>query len=87
MMTNQQEHLLKLVLKNGQVIGLFCEEVTLIELISQPKFFKMNDHVNDIFVSVEDICAFEIASNRKELPKPTESNGESQGTDKGTQQA
>lgn len=85
-MSIQSEHLLKVVLKNGQVIGLYCNESALEELVSHPKFFRMNDHVNDIFVSVEDITAFEIVSNRKEVPKPTESNGENQGTDKGSEQ-
>lgn len=86
-MSNQKDHLLKIVLNNGQVIGLYCDEPSLAELVSHPKFFKMNDTVNDIFVSVEDITAFEIASNRKEPPKQTENNGDNQGTDKGPQQA
>ena len=85
-MTSQPEHLLKIVLKNGQLIGVYSDEGTLAELVSHPKFLKMNDHVNDIFVSIEDITAFEIASNRKEPPKQMESNGESQGTDKGPEQ-
>lgn len=84
-MSNQGDHLLKLVLKNGQLIGLYCDDSTLAEVISHPKFIKMNDHVNDIFVSIEDIAAFEIASNRKEPPK--ENNAEGQGKEKSPEQA
>jgi hypothetical protein len=84
-MTNQKAHMLKIVLGNGQLIGMYCDDATLDELVAHPKFLKMNDHVNDIFISVEDITAFEILSNRKELPK--ENNGESEGTDKGPEQA
>lgn len=84
-MTNQKDHMLKIVLANGQLVGMYCDDATLDELVSHPKFFKMNDHVNDIFVSVEDITAFEILSNRKEPPK--ESDGEIQATDKGPEQA
>lgn len=75
-MSNQEDHLLKLVLKNGQLIGLYCDDSALAEVMSHPKFIKMNDKVNDIFISIEDVAAFEIASNRKEPPK--ENNGESQ---------
>jgi len=83
-MSNQGDHLLKLVLKNGQLIGLYCDDSTLAEVISHPKFIKMNDHVNDVFVSIEDIAAFEIASNRKEPPK--ENNAEDQGKEKSPEQ-
>ena len=86
-MSDQQDHLLKIVLNNGQLIGLYCDEMSLAELVSHPKFFKMNDKVNDIYVSVDEIAAFEIASNRKEPPKPMESNCENQGTDKSPEQA
>lgn len=62
--------LLKLVLKNGHVIAVFSAEAEVIELVSHPKFLKMRDSANDIYVSIEDVAAFEILNNRKEQPQP-----------------
>jgi hypothetical protein len=65
---------LKMVMKNGHVIALYADEQTLAEMASHPKFLKMKDNANDIFVSIEDICAFEILNNRKEVALPQVEN-------------
>lgn len=83
---NKTDHLLKLVL-NGQVINLYCDHSTLDEVTSHPKFVKMSDGANDIFVSMEDILAFEIASNRKQPDKQTENDGISKTEEGSPQQA
>ncbi len=62
----QQDDLLsKLVLKNGHVISLLSDAHTVDEMVSHPKFLKFRDNANDIFVSIEDIVAFEIVTYRK----------------------
>ncbi len=66
-MENQTDLVLKIVLKNNSCIALFCDEPTLADLASHPKFLKMRDHSNDIYVSIEDVMAFEILNNRKDL--------------------
>lgn len=67
--------LIKMVLKNGHVIAVFSGEAELTEMISHPKFLRMRDSANDIYVSIEDISAFEIMNNRKEAaPAPQESH-------------
>jgi len=60
----QDEYLLKMVMKNGHVISLICDVLTLSELESHPKYLKMRDTSNDVFVSIEDILAFEIINNK-----------------------
>lgn len=72
-MENQTDLVLKIVLKNNTVIALFCDEPTLADLASHPKFLKMRDQANDIYISIEDISAFEILNNRKDL-QPQETN-------------
>lgn len=74
---------LKIVMRSGQVFGMHANEATIDEMVSHPKFLKMNDKNNDIFVSIEDIAAFEITDFRKETQEPngtqerdsSESNG------------
>lgn len=60
-------HLLKMIMKNGLSIALFSDEPTLDELIAHPKYLRMRDNGNEVFISIEDIVAFEILSNRKDL--------------------
>ena len=87
---DMNNHILKLVLKTGQTIVLYAEDAVVEEFVAHPKFLKMNDSMNDIYVSIEDVAAFEIASNRKEPPKPTENiqgNGNSQTAEASPQQA
>ncbi len=73
-MDNKPELLLKLVLRTGQVINLISNSDTVGEILDHPKFLRMRDNANDIFVSIEDIAAFEILNNRK--PEPTETKTE-----------
>lgn len=60
-------HLLKMIMKNGLSIALFSDEPTLDELVAHPKYLRMRDNGNEVFISIEDIVAFEILSNRKDL--------------------
>lgn len=59
-MEKMTEHQLKVVLNNGHVIGFYCDDYVLEDLIYHPKFIKVHDSKNDIFVSLDDISAFEI---------------------------
>lgn len=83
-MDNIPDHLLKIVLNNGNVVGVYCDTKVLVQLVSNPRFVRMNDKVNDVFIAIEDVSAFEVLSNRKELPKdsslPVQDNVNSQGT-------
>jgi len=71
-MEEEKQYLLKMVLRTGTVIALYIEPSALDELICHPKFIKMKDDSNDIFVSIEDITAFEVKDNRIEDPKETD---------------
>lgn len=64
-MQNKSDLLLKLLLKNGHAIALYTEENTVDEMVSHPKFLRMRDDGNDVFLSIEDVVAFEILNNRK----------------------
>lgn len=66
----QERYTLKMVNKTGQIIGAYASEAILAELTSHPKFLKMQDDGNDVFVSIEDIAAFEILDFRKQTPAP-----------------
>jgi len=79
------ELLLKLVLKTGQVINLISSSETVGEILDHPKFLRMRDNANDIFVSIDDIVAFEILNNRK--PEPVEPVPEENGQQKPQQEA
>lgn len=73
-MQDKSDLLLKLLLKSGQAIALYSGEATLNELLSHPKFLQMRDEGNDVFISIEEIAAFEITNNRKEQ-QPQEADG------------
>jgi hypothetical protein len=73
MMNNQKDELLiKLLLKSGQAIALYSSNETLCEMAYHPKFLKMRDDANEVFVSLEDVAAFEVMNNRKETPESDE---------------
>jgi len=86
-MENKADHLVKMIMKNGHVIGLYADDQTLGELVSHPKFLRMRDDANDVFLSIEDVSAFEILSNRKEPPKQAEKNESQQPEAQSAQQA
>jgi len=65
----EDEYLLKMVMKNGHCISLISGLDCLTELVSHPKWMKMRDGYNDIYISVEDVLAFEITNNRAPEPK------------------
>lgn len=65
-----EKHTLKIMLKCGQVIQVFADESNVVELISHPKFLRMSDTGNDVYVSIEDVSAFEIMDNRNEANEP-----------------
>ena len=60
----EDEYLVKLVTKSGHPITLISGLETLTELTCHPKFLKMRDNSNEIYISLEDIAAFEIVNNR-----------------------
>ena len=62
----EQKLTVKMVLKTGSCIQLNIDDMSLTELASHPKFLKMNDGANDVFVSIEDVVAFEVVNFRKE---------------------
>lgn len=93
-MENKTDHMLKLVLNSGQACIVYSNIESLAELVSHPKFLKMNDTVNDIFISIDNVAAFEILSNRKEeplkpqeQPKIAEGNADTSGACESSQQA
>lgn len=62
---------LKLLLRNGQVITLNCGEYSMKRIIDLPRFIEMDDGVNKVYVSKDDITAYEIYSDRpKEQEMP-----------------
>jgi hypothetical protein len=64
---------LKMVFANGFSFALFADQQVVDEMVSHPKFMKMKDDGNDVFVSIEDVLAFEIANYRKpQTAQPTE---------------
>ena len=82
-----EKHLLKMIMSNGHVLALYADDGALDELTAHPKFIRMKDEGNDVYMSIEDIAAFEIASDRKEPPKPVESDETKQPEAQGAQQA
>lgn len=60
----EDEFLVKMVMKGGAVISLICDPIVLADLHRNPKFLNMRDTQNDIYVSVDDIAAYEIINNR-----------------------
>jgi hypothetical protein len=68
-MENPANYLLKMVLKNGHVVAAYADEGVVTELVSHPKFLCMRDTGNDIYMSIDDVIAFEILNNRKEPVK------------------
>lgn len=67
--------LLKIVAKNGQAYQLFASEATVAEMSSHPKFVQMHDSKNVIFMSLDDVTAFEITNYREpETETPAVSN-------------
>lgn len=73
-MTEQNQLMVKVVMKNAHAFDLLTDPETVSEMVSHPKFLKMNDTKNDIFVSIDDVSAFEILTYRKpeidEAPVP-----------------
>lgn len=65
---NQEPLLLKMVFANGFSFSLFADQQVVDEMVSHPKYMKMRDEGNDVFVSIEDVLAFEIANYRKQVP-------------------
>lgn len=70
---NEQEQLLvRLVLKNGHAFNFNTHVDTVESMVSHPKFLKMSDNFNDIFVSIDDVSAFEVLTYRR--PEPSGNN-------------
>lgn len=57
---------IKLLLKNGYAFSLECEPACVDELVSHPKFLRMKENGQDIFVSIEDVISFCI-ENKEEV--------------------
>ena len=74
-MKNENDKTIRMLLKSGQNISLYCDDDTFIELASHPKFLAMHDDANTVMVSMDDIVAFENMDNRKIIPleQPQES--------------
>ncbi len=86
-MESKSGHLIKMIMKNGHVIGLYADDQTLDELVAHPKFLRMKDEENDVFLSIEDVSAFEIVSNRKEPPNKAENDETKKPETQGLEQA
>lgn len=78
-----EKHLIKMIMSTGQVLALYADDGALDELTAHPKFLRMKDEGNYVYMSIENVAAFEIVSDRKEPPKPVETdetkNQEAQG--------
>lgn len=62
----KSKHVLKMLMKNGSAIQLLADDGVLDELLAHPKFLRMRDQSNEVYLSIEDIVGFEITSNRLE---------------------
>jgi hypothetical protein len=63
---NKDSLLVKILFKSGHGALLYSNEETFCEMVSHPKFLNMRGEDNDVFVSLEDIVAFEVMNDRKE---------------------
>lgn len=59
----------KMVMANGNCIALYATPDVVDQIIAHPKFVKMRDNGNVIFVSIDDVAAFEITDFRQQPPK------------------
>lgn len=60
---------IRMSLRNGQVFSLNAEEDVAELMLRDPRYLKMHDGANDIFVSSDDISAFEITTFRQPIPQ------------------
>lgn len=74
--------LLKIMLKSGQVIQLFADNQSLMDLYQNPKFLPLFSSDSEVMVSMEDISAYEIVKNVEALntPPDLEANAEANPT-------
>jgi len=66
-MMKQENNLLKIVLRSGAAFLLYSHESEIIELMSHPKFLKLKDNSKDVYVSIEDISAFQLLDEAETL--------------------
>ncbi len=62
---HQGDLLVKCILKCGQVIALYTDQSALDEMTSHPKYIRMHDKKNTVFLSIEDISGFECLNFRQ----------------------
>lgn len=65
----------KMLMKTGQALIAYAEEAVVDELIYNPKFLKMHDTGNEIYLNVDDVVAFEVLNTRQQTEESPENNG------------